>query len=145
MKLLIFGGECCIGSLLSILLKQSGHRLTWCEVNEGTPPNLNTYDIVLIIRRSGNHLDEIGLVRRIQRIKDLFPSLPIIVLSYADNLTSQRICSIHNGTYCGITSSMGIQHVKCRLKDLAQSEAEAMLLDALTRLPLEPITFEYQG
>ncbi len=146
MKLLLLGGSADTKKILNKLLRKSGHILESRDSAECHSTDLTEYDMLLVDGSLKACEEEPSLHDLLRKVKGKFPQLKIVVLNVLGALTNAEGCATAYRNSCGaIKSGNGMWQLRCRLHELALSEAQALLLDAVARPPCEPITFEYQG
>lgn len=140
MKLLILGSTTATRDILKRLIGTSRHKLEWHRCDEDSNPALREYDMVLVDGSGMDCTASARLLDNVQRIRNRYPQIPVVVLSPMDGTAcnASRSCGINH-------SADGVTHMRCRLRELAWNETAALLSDALNRPLHEPITFEYQG
>ena len=123
------------------LLENSGHRVERRTRDEVQTCDLKTCDMVLLDGDARGCKAQGRLLEAAQDLRRKAPRVTIMILSAFDPAASR------NGQDgCGVSvSGDGTWHMRCRLKELAWRESEALLHETLEREPQEPMTFEYRG
>lgn len=146
MRLLLLGGAPFTKGIIQKLIGRARHSLDWRSNVEPDTLDVASYDMMLVDGFPGACKDREAVSEILQAIRHKAPEMPIIILSYVNGQGATEGCGASAGHSCGIVKSAdGVKLVRCRLKELAFSEAEVALTDVIARLPMEPITFEYQG
>lgn len=145
MKVLLFGGAPFTRTIVDKLIGKTRHLLDWRKKIDPDTLDVAAYDMMVVDGFPGECNKE-KITDVVHAIRAKAPELPIVVLSYVDGEGAIKGCGAAAGHSCKVIDSAdGMQLASCRLQKLALNDVEAMLLNVFDRLPIEPITFEYQG
>lgn len=145
MRVLLYGGAAFTKTIVNKLIGKAGHTLDCRKQIDPDTLEVSGYDMMLVDGFPGECNKE-KLTDVVQTIRTRAPELPIVVLSYVDGAGAIKGCGTPAGHSCRVVeSSNGMTVARCRLQELALNDVEAMMLNVFDRLPIEPITFEYQG
>lgn len=144
MRLLLFGGAPFTRKIVERLFGKARHSLEWRKSLESDKLDVSRYDMLLIDGFPGECNDKELVSDVVQTVRAKAPEMPIMVLSFIEGEGEAKGCGRDSGNACRIVESRdGTKLAKCRLRELALSEVGAF--NAFGRLPMEPITFVFQG
>lgn len=142
MRLLLLGVNTELERTLRTLFKRSRHVIECRDPAHAVEPA--EYDVVLVEgspRAGPQWRPSQDLLRKIQ---ERSPRTRVVVLNLvgAETPSEQRA---DRGSCGAVRSGDGVWQLRCRLREIAIADAEALLHDGLARAWREPISFEYQG
>jgi len=125
------------------LLAGAPHEVGTLRLDAGAALMRGDWDMVVLDADARDASAQARLLDAAQASRRNAPHTPIVVMSSFEPGTGVRRdgregCAL---TECG----GGVWEVRCRLKQLAWRETEALLREAIERDVLEPVAFEYQG
>jgi hypothetical protein len=144
-KLLMLGGDTDTRSALNRLLLKSEHVLEWRTELDSRGLNLSKYDMLLVDGTPREYEGRLQLQRLLREIRNRSPETTILLFSTLNGSARAKEYG-ERFHHCGILKSeRGEWQFRCRLREFALMEYEALLHEAVKSPANEPITFEYQG